>query len=181
MNSAQALSKHSRLILWWVNRFTIPGQDEEDLRQIAQSTFCLAWDKSDSDAQEKLRVSYSIRAVKHALIAHLKRTQTDSRTGITLSFDQPLGDHGVTLLETFPGSQDAEYDDRSDFLTAALRKLPEKDQTLLKRVYFDGEPVIAIGESMGLTRGAIYNRLKKAEARLRNELTEPVLREMRES
>ncbi|GEM_PF-2158643 len=179
MDSLEALEKHIRLLNWWVNRFTIPGHDREDLEQIAKGAFCYAWDCSQEEAPERTRLSYAIRAAKHALLGCLQKSKALFRSGVVISLDQPIGPEGITMLDILPAEPVHGYDDRRGYLEHALNELSADDQKLITRVYMEEEPIASIADSMGLTRGAVYYRLRNLETRIRQELDLPVLLEMK--
>jgi RNA polymerase sigma-70 factor (ECF subfamily) len=56
-------------------------------------------------------------------------------------------------------------------LQRALAQLPTADREVLVLRYFEAQPVIAIADILGLTRGAVDTRLNRARGRLKTLLT----------
>ncbi len=148
----------------------MPGYDTEDLLQVGRAAFCQAWDKSDEDADEKMRVAYSILAAKREGLRLLRMSKCVRRTADVLSLNAPCPHTGLALIDQLPAEANAERDERVLWVRKALEGLCEAERSLLQRIYFDEEPVNHIAESLGLHRGTIYNRLQNALRNLRMEI-----------
>jgi RNA polymerase sigma-70 factor (ECF subfamily) len=88
--------------------------------------------------------------------------------------EQRVGDAAVHAARQTTASQHAVRSEESVRLARAIAELPQDEQEALRRRYLDGQPMTEIASAMGLTKDALIWLMKRAMAKLRQNLSERV-------
>lgn len=144
----------------------------EDREEVLSDALVAAWQRAgEFDPGRTTLKSWLLMLTKYTALDYRRRLQRRHLT--------PLGTARVVPLAQVPEPVEASTPeealllaDRHSALHRALERLPEADRDLLIRRYLLEEPVVALAESLGLTRGAVDTRLSRARQALRSLLKE---------
>ena len=133
----------------------------EDLEEIVSDVFLALWLHADTlDSAKPLRPYL-------AAIARSKAVDCLRRTRNTLSLEE------TPLPATVPGPEEtAEQRETQDLLERAVRSLPEPEQTLCRRYYFEGQPLKEIAAAFQWKESTAKTRLRRTRLRLKELLKE---------
>jgi RNA polymerase sigma-70 factor (ECF subfamily) len=140
------------------------GQEAE-AQDLVQEVFLTLWNKAAQfDAARGSAFSWSVTQLRNRAI---DRIRSRRRRGELLdTFGADLAPHDG--LRT--ASEDAEASDRSRQVRAALEKLSDEQQNVLRLAYFEGLTQSEIAERLDEPLGTVKARAHRAMARLRDIL-----------
>ncbi|MBI3909903.1 MAG: sigma-70 family RNA polymerase sigma factor [Armatimonadetes bacterium] len=177
------VEQNKRLVDYMVNRYlkryyvgTMERDDLVSWGMIGLVNAARAWDPARSAAFSTL----ACRAIERMIIRGVSREWRPDEANATLSLDALLGErNGDGSDERFVDRLADDADVEEDFLRAdtgievrrALADLPEEQQDLIRRHYYEGQGVQEIAQDLGMSRQGIYSREKGILRRLRERLT----------
>jgi len=145
--------------LQWLQRFaTRLARDSDDAEDLVQETLVEAW-------RDPPQTERSLRPWLGAVLRNRLRMQRRSRTRRVRREEQapvPVAD----------ASPDAELGRVQvlQILLEEVRRLPEDDQRIIVRRFFEGESAADIGRALDIPSATIRSRLHRSLGRLRREL-----------
>lgn len=145
--------------LQWLQRFaTRLAHDSDDAEDLVQETLVEAW-------RDPPQTQRSLRPWLGAVLRNRLRMQRRSRTRRARREEQaPAPDVAA--------SPDAELSrvEVLQILLEEVRRLPEDDQRIIVRRFFEGESAAEIGRALDIPSATIRSRLHRSLGRLRREL-----------
>ena len=137
-------------------------QDVGASEDAAQDAFVKAWKRIGSLRDATKWRPWLGQLARNTAINHLRK--------ITKEKSEPLSDY---LPDRSSGPDEmVGAKDETEFVMAALEKLPEKFRTPLVLFYREERSAAAVGEAMGLSEAAVRQRLKRGRDALRGEVEE---------
>lgn len=144
----------------------------QDVEEVTADAFARAWARiSEFNPEQTTLLSWLLMLTKYAAL--------DRRRQLLRHRFQPDGSARVVSLEVAPEPATdwtpeaaALRSDRSSQVHAALERLPDEQRELLIRRYIYEEPIADLAQALGLSRGALDNRLWRARLALKAVLTE---------
>ncbi|MEQ9121362.1 MAG: sigma-70 family RNA polymerase sigma factor [Alphaproteobacteria bacterium] len=141
------------------------GADPTTAEEVVQETMINVWRKAHQFDPSKAAVSTWVYTIaRNARITHLRRQNRP-----TPDADDPsmAPEPAPEPLEEVSREQDAVR------LRAAVARLPEEQQTILKLAFFEDKAHSAVAEELKLPLGTVKSRIRLAMKRIRAELGEP--------
>jgi RNA polymerase sigma factor for flagellar operon FliA len=176
--------ENEKLVDYMVNRYLkryfVGSMEREDLvswGMIGLVQAARAWDPERGHSFSTL----ACRAIERALVRGVRREWRPDEARATVSLDAAIFDEGSDggeerFIELLRARDDVE--DRivafetGSAVRAAMAALPPEHREVIRRHYFNDEPVRDIARDLGLTRQAVYLREKMALRQLRAALGE---------
>ena len=144
-----------RKVVVYVARRTRSAADADD---VVASTFLVAWNRIDvlADADEPLAWLYAV--AYRTLLSHWRDTSRTAELADKAASEYV--NQMVSVEETVQAS------DRLDTVTAAMGKLSETDQELLRLIGWEQQTHAEIASILGISRVLVRTRLRRARRRL---------------
>lgn len=145
--------------LHWLQRFaTRLARDSDDAEDLVQETLVEAW-------RDPPQTQRSLRPWLGAVLRNRLRMQRRSRTRRARREEQ-------APVPEVAAAPDAELGrvEVLQILLEEVRRLPEDDQRIIVRRFFEGESAAEIGRALGIPSATIRSRLHRSLGRLRREL-----------
>ena len=140
-------------------RARVKGWQAEDL---CQDVFEKAFRAADRyDPAQSAPGTWLFAITRNTVINHLRRTR-------------PMEELPEALADEARTEGSLLREEILDTLAAALEKLPPELTNIIVLRYYDGLPLTAVAETLGMSYGAVKLRHQKALAALRLLLTDPI-------
>lgn len=137
-------------------RFALKNlKDEDEAKEIVQSTFEKLWLRRNEVELEKVR-SYLFTIAYHAMVDYWRRTKRMSRID------------DITETASAPSGEAAEYKGLKKILENALKQLPEIQRTVILLRDYEGYSYEEIGEITNLNESQVKVYIFRARQALRN-------------
>ncbi|GAA1715426.1 sigma-70 family RNA polymerase sigma factor [Isoptericola hypogeus] len=164
------LVREATPLLWHTVR--AQGVDRESADDVVQSTWAALVRHVDTITEPKAVLKWLLVTAKRAAWQAVRKDRDDARRRTELPDD--LDDGPATLPDAAPGPEDAVLDDERDrLLWAAMRKVPERCQRLLRLISLADRPDYrSISAALGMPVGSIGATRGRCLAKLRAVLTE---------
>src|SRR5262245_45150507 len=169
---SRLVAENEKLVDYMVNRYLkryfVGSMERKDLRSwgmIGLVHAARAWDPSRSGSFSTL----ACKAIERMIIRGVSREWKPDQARATYSLDALIsdgneGDGEDRFLDKLPGEEQVEerllQSETELTVQQALEELSPEQQTLIRRHYFEQEPVQDIARDLGLTRQAVYMREK---------------------
>jgi RNA polymerase sigma factor (sigma-70 family) len=179
---SRLVAENEKLVDYMVNRylkrFFVGSMEREDLRSWAMIGLvpaARAWDPSRSGSFATL----ACKAIERMIIRGVSREWKPDQARVTYSLDTLISDGGGEdgddrFLDQLAGDEQVEerllQSEVEVTVRRALEELTPEQQALIRRHYFDQEPVQEIARDLGLTRQGVYMREKLILKELRDKL-----------
>jgi len=179
---ARLVAENEKLVDYMVNRYLkryfVGSMEREDLRSWAMIGLvhaARAWDPSRSSSFATL----ACKAIERMIIRGVSREWKPDQERATYSLDALISDGGAEdgedrFLDQLPGGEQVEeqllQSETELTVREALAELSPEQQALIRRHYFEQEPVQHIARDLGLTRQGVYMREKHIFRQLREKL-----------
>lgn len=138
------------------------GAAQQDVEEAAAEAFLSAWDGAQKYDPGRAPIhTWLLMHAKYAALEQRRRLRRWLRPGGAFTGAAP--DDPLAVL--------AARDERRR-IAAALNQLPDLDREIVYRRYFLDEDIGRLAASLGLSRGAVDNRLWRAKGVLRRLLSE---------
>lgn len=142
----------------------------EDAEEAVADALTAAWDRAaEFDPTRTSLKSWLLMITKYTALTRRRQLQRQQFL--------PDGERRVAPIHTVPDpvaagtpEEEALRHDQRHRLHQALERIPEPDRQLLVRRYFFEEPISAMARELGLSRGALDNRLWRARQALKSLL-----------
>ena len=145
--------------LQWLQGFaTRLARDSDDAEDLVQETLVEAWREPPSTRR-------SLRPWLGAVLRNRLRMQRRSQTRRARREE-----HAPVPEAPADPDTDLARVEVLQILIAELRRLPEDDQRIIVRRFFEGESAAEIGRALGIPSATIRSRLHRSLGRLRREL-----------
>ncbi len=158
------MERYMRDVYGVVARVLPSGAPPEEIEEASSQAFIAAWKgaRRYDPARAPLR-TWLLMHAKYAALEHRRRAQRWSRA--------LRSERGLSPPDPFEAL--AAQEQRSE-VQAALAHLPMLDREIVYRRYFLEQDIDRMGKELGLSRGAVDNRLWRARNALRELLTERI-------
>lgn len=161
-NAFRILFQHfaPRLKAFIIRQGTDAGMAEE----VVQETFVNMWRRAAQFQPEKASAStWMFTIARNMRIDLLRKARRPVPDVHDLAF---ISEPPLRADETHDRAMDAER------LRATLTGLPQEQQTVLQKVFFEGKPHTQVAEELGIPLGTVKSRIRLAVRRIRSELGE---------
>ncbi|WP_382304079.1 RNA polymerase sigma factor [Herbiconiux sp. UC225_62] len=139
------------------------ASDRRDVEELVQDTFLTAWRRGASIPQESLLPWLLVTCRNHAL--NLQRLRAKHRADELR--DDLLSTSGIGVEG---GGDDAR--DQLRWVMAEIEKLPAVDRRVCELCLIEGRSYAEAAEQLGLTVGAVKQRVLRSRTRLRKVVTD---------
>ena len=128
-----------------------------DAEEILQETNMVLWQKMDQFEPGTDFVRWANQVAYFEVLKFRKRRKRENQR-FTEAFLEDVAQETLSL--TGP------LQDQCDALAVCLKKLPEKDRTLISHRYLEGATVSTVAETLGRSLDAVYKALQRARSSL---------------
>ncbi len=139
----------------------------DDARDVVQETAVRLWESIDQYDSNQPFIPWANRFALNCAREFLRRERRRK---------QLMANDVATLLEARRTELEPQLNRRREHLRDCLNRLSEDQKQLVRRYYFEGQPVPSIAEQLGRNADAIYKCLN----RIRQILHECINRKLRE-
>ncbi len=180
---ASLVEHNLRLVVYIAKKFEGSGVDGDDLVSVGTIGLIKAINSFKTDKGIKL-ATYASRCIENEILMYLRRV---SRLKREVSFDEPLNcdfEGNELLLSDVMGTDadvvfsDVEGGVERELLKAALEKLPQREQTIMRmRFGLDGGEEMTqkdVADSLGISQSYISRLEKKIIGKLKKEITKRI-------
>jgi RNA polymerase sigma factor (sigma-70 family) len=180
---SRLVAENEKLVDYMVNRYLkryfVGSMEREDLRSWAMIGLvhaARAWDPARSSSFTTL----ACKAIERMIIRGVSREWKPDQARITYSLDAMMSDGGSgdgedRFLDQLAGDEQVEerlmQSETELTVRKALEELSPEQQALIRRHFFEQEPVQEIARDLGLTRQGVYMREKLILKQLRDKLS----------
>jgi RNA polymerase sporulation-specific sigma factor len=176
------IERNLRLVVYIARKFENTGIHVEDLISIGTIGLIKAINTFRADKKIKL-ATYASRCIENEILMYLRR---NNKTKLEVSIDEPLNvdwDGNELLLSDILGTdedviyKDIENEVERKLLLKAIRKLSEREQTIINLRFGLGTPdgnemtQKDVAQLLGISQSYISRLEKKIMKRLKKELT----------
>lgn len=129
-----------------------------DVEELASDTFFVLWQNAARIRGQNLR-AWLARTARNACIDFLRRQKENLPLEEATALDAASDPAHLAIRNM-----------EADALLALLALLPNAEQEVLRRHYYQDQKVAQIALTLGITESAVKQRLSRGRARLRKEL-----------
>lgn len=132
-----------------------------DAEDVVQEVFTRLWRTAGRyDPKRAALVTWVMLIARRHMVDRLRRTKARVKAGT-------LEESWSTPLDAVKTGSPMEADERFKLVMQRIEKLPELQQTVVKRAYLNGQTLKQIGSELGVPLGTIKSALSRALVRLR--------------
>jgi RNA polymerase sigma factor (sigma-70 family) len=180
---SRLVAENEKLVDYMVNRYLkryfVGSMEREDLRSWAMIGLvhaARAWDPARSASFTTL----ACKAIERMIIRGVSREWKPDQARVTYSLDALIagtdaGESEDRFLDQLAGDEQVEerlmQSETELTVHRALEELSPEQRALIRRHYFEEEPVHEIARDLGLTRQGVYMREKLILKQLREKLS----------
>jgi len=188
---SRLVAENEKLVDYMVNRYLkryfVGSMEREDLRSWAMIGLvhaARAWDPARSSSFTTL----ACKAIERMIIRGVSREWKPDQARVTYSLDALItgadaGEGEDRFLDQLAGDEEVEarlmQSETELTVHRALEELSPEQRSLIRRHYFEQEPVQEIARDLGLTRQGVYMRekliLKQLKDKLASAFVEPAM------
>jgi RNA polymerase sigma factor (sigma-70 family) len=171
-----AVVQYAPMLHGIVRRYAYSDLEHDDLWQLAAARFALAWDAANPDKGPAARLGYAKAAATFAVLTACKNRKRKIRLLPMTSLDAPLCADGSALVDILPDSRDIPADtaaianDQAARVREAVQTLLPRDQTLIRRLFWQSQSREQIAADTDHTRQAIQHHIRRIFKTLRKRI-----------